>query len=377
MKKNTQSASLTLADDGSRIELAGDWNAAGIVSLSTRYQNIIWPDKTSIVIDGQAITSMDSAGAWLLSKIIVVLHSRHIETTLQDFPEKQLSLLEIVQKDADAITKPVPPRKVHNWFYRIGKLAYGKFLQIDLFLQFIGELAIAAIKSIRSPRRIQWRSIMSAIETTGYQALPIIALLTFLIGVVLTYQMGLELKVYGANIFIVNVAGMAILREFGPLITAIIAAGRTSSAFTAQIGTMIVNEEVDALRTMGLSPIDWLVIPKILGLMIAFPLLTVWADGFGILGSMMMAKASGLGINYHAFLSRFEEVVSINNYVIGLIKAPVFALIIAGVGCFQGFRVSSSAESVGHQTTKAVVQAIFLIIIADAIFSIIFSAKGI
>lgn len=376
MNNEKKPAKLTLSEDGSTIYLTGDWNAAGIKALSTSYQQIVWPAQQAIVIDGDAITTLDSAGAWLLSKIIIDLHAHDIETSLRHFPEEQLTLLKLVQDKADEITAPVKPRKLPNWFYIIGERAHEKFKQIDLFLMFIGELTLTGLKSLRYPHRIQWRSMINAVDETGYRALPIIALLSFLIGIVLTYQMGLQLKIYGANIFIVNLSGMAILREFAPLITAVVVAGRTSSAFTAQIGTMVVNEEVDALRTMGLSPMDRLVVPKILGLIIAFPLLTFWADGFGIFGSMVMAKGM-LGINYYDFLSRFQTVVDIDNYYIGLIKAPFFAAIIAGVGCFQGFRVGFSAESVGHQTTKAVVQAIFLIIIADAIFSVIFSVKGI
>jgi len=168
---------------------------------------------------------------------------------------------------------------------------------------------------------------------------------------------------------------MAVLREFGPLMTAIIIAGRTSSAITAQIGTMILNEEVDALRTMGLSPMSRLVVPKVLGLLIVMPLLTFWADVFGVIGAMVMSK-NMLNINYGDFLNRFQHVVAIKHYYIGLSKAPFFAMIIAAVGCFQGFRVAPNADSLGKQTTISVVQAIFLIIIADALFSILYSAHG-
>jgi phospholipid/cholesterol/gamma-HCH transport system permease protein len=210
------------------------------------------------------------------------------------------------------------------------------------------------------------------VEVVGYQALPIIALLSFLIGVVLTYQMGLQLKTYGANIYIVNLTSLAILREFGPLITSIIVAGRTSSAFAAQLGMMKINEEFDAIQTMGLSTINRLVLPKLIGTVIAVPLLTIWANVFGVIGAMIMSK-NMLSISYFDFLNRLQEVTELSTFWMGMSKAPVFALIIATVGCFQGFQVAGTAASVGQRTMISVVQAIFLIIIVDAMFSVLFS----
>jgi phospholipid/cholesterol/gamma-HCH transport system permease protein len=185
-----------------------------------------------------------------------------------------------------------------------------------------------------------------------------------------------QLSHYGANIFVVDLLGIALLREFAPLLTAIIMAGRTGSAYTAQLGTMKLNQEFDALQTMGLSPMHMLVLPKIVALLIALPLLTVVADFVGVLGGMIMAK-SMLQVSFIDFLSRFSEVVSLKNYVIGLIKTPVFALLIATIGCYQGFQVHASATSVGQRTTTSVVQSIFAIIAADAAFSILFSYLGI
>ena len=184
--------------------------------------------------------------------------------------------------------------------------------------------------------------------------------------------MGLQLETYGANIFIAYLSGMAIFREFSPLITAIIVAGRTSSSFTAQIGSMKLNEEIDALKTMGLSPTELLVLPKVLGLLFVLPLVIFWSDIFSILGAMIMSKFM-LHVGYFDFLSRLQIDVGFKQLMLGLYKAPAFALLIALVGCFQGFQVTSNADSVGSQTTKSVVQALFLIIITDAIYSIIYS----
>ena len=212
-------------------------------------------------------------------------------------------------------------------------------------------------------------------ELVGLQALPIVALLACLIGVVLTYQMGLQLKTYGANIYIVYLTGMALQREFAPLITAIIVAGRTSSAFTAQLGSMKVNEELDALTIMGIPPTELLVLPKIIALFLVFPILIFWADVFGTIGSMIMSKFM-LNVGYLEFIQRLKESLGVKQYFLGLAKAPVFSMIIALVGCYQGFLVKGSANSVGLSTTKSVVQAIFLIIVADSIFSVVYSWLG-
>jgi len=214
--------------------------------------------------------------------------------------------------------------------------------------------------------------VVDVVYKTGYQALPIIALLSFMIGVVITYQMGVQLKSYGANIFIVDLLGLSVLREFGPLLTAIMVAGRTGSAFTAELGTMKVNREIDVLNTMGVTPAELLLLPRIIGLVIALPLLTMWADIFGVLGGMVMSKDM-LGIHWQDFLLRFEQQIPVRALLIGLGKAPVFALIIASIGCFEGMQVKGSADSVGKQTTRSVVWAIFFIIVADAIFSVLFS----
>jgi len=203
-----------------------------------------------------------------------------------------------------------------------------------------------------------------------------VGLLSFLLGIVVAYQGAGQLKQYGANIFVADLLGLSMLREFAPLITAIIVAGRSGSAYAAQIGTMAVTEEIDALRTIGIPPLDLLVLPKIIALVIALPLLTAYADVLGVFGGMIMAR-SQLGVGFGEFLDRFVLAVDISTYLVGICKAPVFAIIIAVIGCFQGFRTQGGADSVGRQTTRSVVQAIFLVIVADALFSVAFSVLDI
>src|SRR5436190_1136502 len=209
-------------------------------------------------------------------------------------------------------------------------------------------------------------------EQVGVNAMPIVGLLSFLIGVVFAYQGADQLRRFGAEIYTVNLLGIAILRELGVLLTAIIIAGRSGSAFTAQIGTMQVNEEIDALRTLGLNPIEVLVVPRVLGLVLTLPLLVVYADFMGLLGGCLMSWAS-LGILIPTFLDQLHSAIGLWTFWVGVIKAPFFAAIIALVGCYEGFNVARSADSVGRLTTQSVVEAIFIVIVADSAFSILFS----
>lgn len=245
-------------------------------------------------------------------------------------------------------------------------------LGVSGMLAFIGECALILLRSLIQPRRIRWRPILHNLQTAGFEALPITGLLSFLMGVVISYQGADQLQRFGANIFIVDLVGLSMLRELSPLLTAIIVAGRSGSAYAAQIGTMKVTEEIDALRTIGIGPIELLVLPKMLALMIALPLLTLYADAAGVFGGMLMAS-SKLDVSFGMFIDRLGDAVSLSSFLTGIGKAPVFAVIIALVGCYQGFQASGSADSVGRQTTVSVVQSIFLVILADALFSVAFN----
>lgn len=255
---------------------------------------------------------------------------------------------------------------------RVGNRAYAAWAQAWALLGFVGENAIALAGWLTHPARIRWRPIAFNLRSSGWDALPIVGTLSFLMGVVVAYQGADQLRRYGAHIFVADLVGLSMLREFAPLMTAIIIAGRSGSAYAAQIGTMSVTQEIDAMRTIGIAPLDMLVLPKFLALLIALPLLTVFADLLGVLGGMFMAR-SQLGVGFPEFLARFAKAVSVTSYLVGLGKAPVFAAIIVLVGCFQGFRTRGGADSVGQHTTRAVVQSIFLVILADGLFSVAFS----
>jgi phospholipid/cholesterol/gamma-HCH transport system permease protein len=223
---------------------------------------------------------------------------------------------------------------------------------------------------------VRWTALVYHMQASGLNALPIVGLMAFLIGVVLAFQGADQLQRFGAEIFTVNLVGVAVLREMGILITAIIVAGRSGSAYTAQIGTMKVNEEVDAMKTLGLDPMEVLVMPRILALVLVLPLLTFYADIMGLVGGAMMATAT-LDISPRQFIVQLQDAITPWAFWVGMIKAPIFAFIIAMVGCFEGLKVTSSAESVGLRTTKSVVEAIFLVIVLDAVFSIFFTIVGV
>jgi phospholipid/cholesterol/gamma-HCH transport system permease protein len=350
---------------------SGAWTLAGITALQRTLKSLQVPDGKSLILDAAQISKLDTAGAWLLHVFMTQMAAKNITIHLQGLNADQQILLSLVEQQTQKVHKVSSPVPV-NILERIGMRTFLMARQGRNFLAFLGEVVQTIFFWIRYPKNIQWKLIFGTVESAGYRALPILALLSFLIGIVLSYQMGLQLRSYGANIYIVDLLGVSILREFGPLITAIIIAGRSGSAFTAEIGTMQVNEELDALRTMGISPVERLVLQKIFALLIAMPLLTVWSDMMGVLGGMIMAH-NILDINFYDFLTRFGAEIKLKHFLLGLLKTPVFAIIIACVGCYQGLQVKGSADSVGRQTTRSVVQAIFLIICADALFSILYS----
>jgi phospholipid/cholesterol/gamma-HCH transport system permease protein len=356
--------------DTHQLNCSGEWSLANLPELESEI-NQIKPASGAMTIDGSQVTVMDTAGAWLINSFIETLKNQSINATLQGFPERCTLLLSLVASRLQDYKEPPAPVAA-RFILRVGKSTITQMAGLLSYLSFIGLLSMETLRLFKSPRRMRWSALTSVVFSTGFSAIPIITLLSFMIGVVITYQMGLQLKSYGANIFIVDLLGLAILREFGPLLTAIMVAGRSGSAFTAQLGMMKLNQEIDALDTMGVTPSELLLLPRIAGLTISLPLLTIWADIMGVFGGMVMSN-SMMGITWYDFLHRFPNVIPLRALLIGLLKAPVFALIIASVGCYQGMRVGGSAASVGTNTTRSVVLSIFFIIVADAIFSIIFS----
>lgn len=351
----------------------GEWNFKNITELLTLLDKKSIPAQTTINIDGEHIKKLDSAGVWLLTNGITKSTGKKVNILSDTFSKQQQKLLKLVKKDSQSSQEQEISEPDHlNIIQKIGKYGIVQIREFHQFLSFIGELFFDATRMALNVTMWRWSSMASVVNKSGAQAMPIIALLSFMIGVVIAYQMGNQLEKYGADIYVVDLLGLSVLREFGPLITAIMVGGRTGSSFTAQIGIMKINLEIDALKSMGIKPTQLLLIPRIAGLFVVVPLLTIWADIFGILGGMVMANQM-FDIGWYDFMLRFQKEVPLRSLIIGLAKAPVFALIIASVGCFEGMKVHGSAESVGVRTTRCVVLAIFFIIIFDALVSVLLS----
>jgi phospholipid/cholesterol/gamma-HCH transport system permease protein len=361
---------LSIEADGTTARCMGAWTVQEIANIEKQIQFSSFPETGELVFDCSAISALDTAGAWLLHRTVSILKQRGLRIKMTSLRPEFSALLQLI--DSCAIPKSILTPSAPNVLTRIGLSSWQKLLGLYGMLAFVGETAIVLLHSLMQPRRIRWRPILHNLQSAGFDALPIVGLLSFLMGLVIAYQGADQLQRFGANIFIVDLVGLSMLRELSPLLTAIIVAGRSGSAYAAQIGTMKVTEEIDALRTIGVAPTELLVLPKLIALIIALPLLTVYADITGVIGGMIMAR-SKLDVSFDVFLNRLGDAISLSSFLTGVGKAPVFAAIIAMVGCYQGFQVTGSADSVGRQTTVSVVQAIFLVILSDALFSIVFN----
>ncbi len=352
--------------------LSGAWTARTLDGLPQRLAGLQAPaGGAAVAADASAIQALDSVGAWLLLQLSQRLREQGTPMALNGLRAEFSPLMDAVARQAHEPALPAQPRP--GWLARLGQAAVEALRQGQGMLGFVGETAVALLAALRQPSLLRWRPILFNLRLAGVDALPIVGLLSFLLGVVVAYQGANQLRLYGANIFVVDLVGLSMLREFAPLITAIILAGRSGSAYAAQIGTMAVTQEIDAMRTLGISPQQMLVCPKLLALLLAMPLLTVYADALGLAGGMVMA-ATQLEVGAADFIERLAKAVTVTDYLIGVGKAPVFAAIVVVVGCFQGFNTRGGADAVGRQTTRSVVQAIFLVIVADALFSMAFSA---
>ena len=353
----------------------GSWLVTSATELDRRLHALDLPSDRQVTLDLAGIERLDTAGAWLLLRTEHALSARGNSVALANVRASFAPLIEQVRaRGAVApIPHPIPPHHTLIGFVaRIGEITIMLSHRIYSMLGFGGLVSVTFAKLLRHPKRLRVIATLVQMEQTGLNAMPIVGLLSFLIGVVMAYQGADQLRRFGAEIYTVNLLGVAILRELGVLLSAIIIAGRSGSAFTAQIGTMQVNQEIDALRTMGLEPVEVLVMPRVFGLVLTLPLLVFYADAMGLLGGCLMTWAT-LGISIPGFLNQLRGAIGAWTLWVGVIKAPFFALIIAMVGCYEGFNVTGSAESVGRLTTQSVVEAIFVVIVADAAFSILFS----
>ncbi|MFZ6769394.1 ABC transporter permease [Undibacterium sp. Di26W] len=354
------------------LQLSGNWTIRQLGNVMRQLDALLLRHPAVVQLDGQQIQKIDSIVAWVMHTRLQKLRDSGTQISMQGWPDAYQHMLDGL---GDIPTVAVPVLKPTGLLEKIGKATVNVWHDNLAWLSFVGTIAVSMLGLLRHPRRWRGRAILHNIQIAGFEALPIVGVTSFLLGIVIAYQGADQLKHYGANIFVVELVGYAMLREFAPLITAIIIAGRSGSAYAAQIGTMVVTEEIDALQTVGIPPVDLLVIPKLLALILALPLLTLFADLLGIMGGMLMAS-NQLGVGPHEFMTRFATEIPLKTLLIGIGKSLVFAVVIATIGCYQGFRTKGNADSVGRQTTRSVVQAIFIVIVLDGGFSVIFNLLG-
>ena len=327
-------------------------------------------------IDLAAIEDLDTAGAWLLHDLRRQFEAAGVKASVQPGSERQRILLGVV---SDNIAAEKPARLKRNAIMPIaGETATAMFNAADNLVRltaFLGQTTLCAARTAMRPWRFRWTAFIHHIEHTGLRAVPIISLICLLIGGVITQQGVLQLRNFGAEPFAVDMVGVLALREVGILLTAIMVAGRSASAFTAEIGSMKMREEIDAMRTLGISPIETLVLPRVAALIVTLPILAFIGDIMCLAGGAMMALAY-LDISIPVYVERLHDAVNVRHFLVGLVKAPLIALIIGLVGCLEGLSVQGSAESLGSHVTNSVVKAIFLVIIFDALFAMFLSASG-
>ena len=326
-------------------------------------------------IDCAQIAALDTVGAWLVLRLKAALGQKGADVSIENLAPRFSPLLHQAERYVAAVPAHVPSRAkfgLGEAFAWLGELSLYAARELSSGLSFFGMVTLTVLRLFWRPGHFRFVAFISHMQRTGVSALPIVGLLSFLIGVVVAYQGAEQLRYFGAEIFTVNLLGVGFLRELGVLMTAIIVAGRSGSAFTAEIGTMRVNEEVDAMTTLGLDPIEVLVIPRLAALIVTLPLLTFYANIMGLVGGAFICNAA-LGIPLPLFLQQLHGAIVGWHFWLGLIKAPFFAICIALVGCREGLRVQRNAESVGRLTTLSVVESIFLVIVIDAAFSVLFS----
>ena len=357
------------------LKFSGELSLYTINNLQNQLDNLNITSINKVEIDLNDVTFLDTAASIFINNIQSLYKSNTIVVDiLSNNKEINETLLLVVNQRK--ILNKIPKQDEKSFLYSFGESIYINYLGMLSFFNFLGNLFATKIYYLKSVKNIRFKEIAFEINESGIKALPIIALTSFLIGVVVAYQSAFQLKIYGANIFLVDMLGISILRELAPLITAIVIAGRSGSAFTAQIGAMKITEELDAMRTMGFDPYIFLVMPRIIALMISMPILIFVADMMGVLGGMLVAKID-LNITASLFIERFNEVVAVKHFFIGILKGPFFAFLIATIGIYRGLRVKDDTQSIGFNTTKSVVESIFAVIVCDALFSIAFTNLGI
>ena len=352
---------------GCELRLRGAWCIDHLERVDRLMADIRVPHDQAVRVDASGLTRLDSAGVMMLVNRLRAMGVVWSNVSLHHFEPAQLTLIHLVADRLDARARP--RRRRSPLLVVLGRALGVATARLLGQFAFLGRIAEALGDLARRPALLRHREITVQLQTVGLGALPIIMLMTFLLGVVFAYLLGVQVQKFGANIFVVDGISLAVARELSPMLTAILIAGRSGAAFTAQIGAMKVTEETDAISTLGLSPIQVLVLPRLFALVIALPLLTFVGDLMGVIGASVVA-AQQLDVTYFTFFDRLKTVLPLNTVLFGLFKAPVFAAAIAFIACRNGFRVSRDARSVGDFTTTTVVQSLVAVILINAIFAV-------
>jgi len=325
-----------------------------------------------IIVDLSKVEFLDSAGALGLLQLENRAKAKSIPFQFVNVTDEAARIIGLINRKALTMKPLIGDKRSGNLLERVGESSLKMFTDFVAVISFLGELLTALVYSLLHPRSIRWEDVNFYIKRAGIEGLPIVGLISFLLGLIIAFMSSLQLKQFGANIYVASLVGVAMVSELGPIMTAIIVAGRSGSAFAAEIGTMKVNEEVDALIIMGFDPTKFLAIPKVLAAIVSVPILTLYSDLFGIAGGLVVGVL-GLDLTAYTYVQETMKVLSISSLIRSLIKSIVFAVLIAGIGCQRGFQVRGGAEAVGSSTTSAVVAGIFLIIVMDSAFAIIFT----
>ena len=371
---------LTATPAGDVLELrpGGAWTAANVTTLEALSDSVVdqLDRSKSVKLDMAEVRELDTLGAWLLEKMSRRAASAGHRTEVVGVADNYAGLIEEVRQVNRRNPAPVPAlNPVVARVNDVGRSAVGAREDISAFLQMLGSLFLALAGVLRRPRSLRLTSLVYQLYKVGFQAIPIMVLITFLIGAIIAQQGFFHFRKFGANSYVVDMVGILVLRELGVLIVAIMVAGRSGSAYTAELGSMKMREEIDALSTMGLDPVEVLILPRIVALILALPILSFIGSMAALYGGGLVAQFYG-DMSPAIFIARLHDAVSVTSFKVGIIKAPFMALAIGIVACSEGLRVKGSAESLGKQTTTSVVKSIFLVIVLDGLFAVFFASIG-
>ncbi|MGD9078644.1 MAG: MlaE family lipid ABC transporter permease subunit [Desulfobacterales bacterium] len=364
-------------DDGAKtLHIQGRMDAATAAETIAGIKSILKPPlPDALTVDLEKVTYLDDFGALVLVELKNLTARQKSRLYLKNADQNVKEILKILKYDALGEPAELPRKPSSNMLVRLGDAVFGQVADLNFIFSFIGSVCLSLIHACLHPGSLRLDDILSSMKKVGVDALPIVGLISFLLGLIMAFMSSVQLQQFGANIYVASLVSLAMVRELGPIMTAIIVAGRSGSAFAAEIGTMKISDEVDALFTMGFDPTRFLIVPKILASVITVPILTLFSDLFAIMGGLVVGVFM-LDLTVNAYMTQTLKTLTLFDVFWGFLKAAVFALLIAGIGCLRGFQVRGGAAEVGQATTSAVVSSIFLIILADAVFAVILRYWG-